>query len=877
MLNFENSVWDKVLVTRHHKLSLVCFLCCYISLFSQSVERPSIWVKQADKAIVLQRIEDHSEIKAYYKQFAERVEKDLSAYQKDKKEYLYRLPWNLRQRQGTHFPPFQTFTDFDGRSREQQIVLMHYLQTAIDCGVLYFLTDEKPYAEYAASVLHNVTNGLLALPSPQEKHNAGWLYTKDHLREAREIGAQLPIIYDFVHPYLKNKGNVYDLGQNAMVPFNFKDGQKVFRTYVKLALERGIIDCNWPVLESPSLVGNILALDDDEERNSLLPYFLTQNTKHQDALAKVAAHYLDYDGDWPESINYANGVNTFLTYLMTLLTKYDPSLHLGQKYPQILEALPKPYYLTYPNKTETILFGDGHRKYNPNYQAYETAYYLAKLESQEKYRKIYGSLINSAIARGDYIRFKLGFRNYGARHYNEPTKLLWFEPSIDGSIKDYPLPVTDELPFAGIVLQRNLSETNKPADALMGFVGGGHYVHGHATGMFLELYGKGFVLGNKSGRSRYRSEIHENYYRLFASNNTVIVNGSSEGKGGWAGLQINTVQKIVTEPKPKTEAISPMNSFSMTRFVDDKGDNAEAIQERTLGIVRTSPKTGYYIDVFRSKSSLPNQFHDYIYHNIGESLSLTSHTRPLVLKPDNERFSNSKNKPWTNNKKARHPGWHYFKFIETSNIHSENVTATFSATKLDPKPIKMKAFVLGANKREYTKVMAPPSTEGPIPYRESQTPTLVIRQIGEAWNNPFAVVYEPIKGNKGSITSVNNLEQNGIFKGFEICSKVNNKNLKQFVIIQDSSNSEFTDLDKEISFIGRYAVITLDNENSLHSIYMGDGSSLKYKDTNIISNTGESTAVFIDYKQDIPKVKTTKSITLKNDAFKTKIYKPTQE
>jgi hypothetical protein len=55
-------------------------------------------------------------------------------------------------------------------------------------------------------------------------------------------------------------------------------------------------------------------------------------------------------------------------------------------------------------------------------------------------------------------------------------------------------------------------------------------------------------------------------------------------------------------------------------FVDDKGDKAEAIQERTLALIRTSETSGYYIDVFRSKSSLPNEFHDYLYHNIGDEL-----------------------------------------------------------------------------------------------------------------------------------------------------------------------------------------------------------------------------------------------------------------
>jgi len=856
--------------TRIGQLILVVFLCYYTPLFSQVTERPSIWVKEADKPTILHKIKTNTEISDYYKNFTERVENDLIAYQSDKESYMKKLPWNYTGIKTKKFPPLHTYTSFNGRAREEQNTIMHYLQTAIDCGVLYFLTDDKLYAEYAGSILFNISKGLLALPEPKESHNAGWLYTKDHLREAREIGAQLPIIYDFVYQYLKNNGKVYDLGQNSMVPFNFEDGQQVFRTYVKLALERGIINCNWPILESPSLVGNILALDDEQERNKLLPYFLTINTKHQDALQKIANHYLEYNGDWPESINYSNGVNTFLTYLMTLLTKYDPSLHLGLKYPQILEALPKPYYLTYPNKKETILFGDGHRNYSPKYHAYETAYYLAKLENQKEFINIYGSLLNSNIAQGNYKRFQLGNRSYGARFYNEPTKLLWFEPKIEGNVKDYPLPVTDELPFAGIFLQRNLSKSQNAEDDLMGFVGGGHYVHGHATGMFMELYGKGFVLGGKSGRTQYRTEIHENYYRLFASNNTVVVNGSSEGKGGWAGLEINTVEKIAIDPEPKTDPVSPYNSFSRTRFKDDKGNHAEAIQERTLGIIRTSPTSGYYIDVFRSKSALPNQYHDYIYHNIGESLNITSNERPLPLFPDQKRYSNSKNKPWTNNKYAKHPGWHYFESIQTSEQTSENIVAIFTANKLDPDPIKMKAFILGAENREYSSVMAPPSTEGPKPYRSKKTPTLVIRKNKEAWQNPFAVIYEPIKGNNGSITDVKKIEKEDIFKGVEVYSTVDKEDIKQLILIQDSNKTTFTN--KDVIFTGSYAVITVDENNNLRTIYIGEGSYLKFKNTILETNSGQPTAVFIDFRNDDINVKAKSSITLKSRDNSVKTY-----
>ncbi len=856
-------------------LIITCMLIVSNKLLAQSPERPLIWVKPADKTEILQKIKDYPQVKQYYKKFQKRVEKDIAQYQKDKERYVFQLPWNLDLNKAKNYPPFKTYISFNGKDRQEQDIMMHYLQTAVDCGVLYFLTEEESYAEYAATILHTFVNGLLQLPIKKEYHNAGWVYTRDHLREAREIGAQLPIIYDFVHSYLKPGGKVYDLAASEMVLFDFSSGQKVFRTYVDLALERGIINCNWPILESPSLVGNILALDNEQEREELLPYFLTKNTRRQDAFEKISTHYLDYGGDWPESINYSNGVNRFLTYLMTIMVKYRPSLQLGKNNSHILEALPKDYFLTYPNKTETLSFGDGHRQYRPNHHAYETAYHLAKLEKLEILQDKFGSLINSAVANEKYKRFQLKERSYSATYYGEPTKLLWFEPSIEGSVKDYPLPTIDELPFAGIVLQRNLSETNNPKDGLMSFVGGGHYVHGHATGMFMELYGKGFVLGNKAGRSTYRTEIHENYYRIFASNNTVVVNGASEGKGGWAGLEINTVAKIAVEPRPEKKPVSPFHSFSMTSFKDDKGDNAEAIQERTMGIVRTSPTTGYYIDVFRSKSELPNEFHDYIYHNIGESLQLKHSKGELTLTSDPNRYSNSKNKPWTNNKEARHPGWHYFKEIKSSDTFKENVTAVFKAEKLAKTSIGMKAFIMGNENRTYTKTMAPPTLEGPKVYRDAKTPTLVVRQNGEAWHNPFAVIYEPISNNQSHLTSVIKIERDGIFKGFQVTSESSRGPLKQYIIIQESPLDMYTDSEQKLSFTGRYAVITLDERNNLFSTYIGDGSALNYGNLSVKVEKEETAAVFISFEDGEPKVSTTKKIILKSGANHMKPYTPT--
>jgi len=75
------------------------------------------------------------------------------------------------------------------------------------------------------------------------------------------------------------------------------------------------------------------ALDDVTERNKYLNHYLSESTSGQDALAKVALHYKNQGDIWPESSQYTNDVAERSTKLMFLLTKYDPSLHLAQKYP----------------------------------------------------------------------------------------------------------------------------------------------------------------------------------------------------------------------------------------------------------------------------------------------------------------------------------------------------------------------------------------------------------------------------------------------------------------------------------------------------------------------------------------------------------------
>jgi hypothetical protein len=159
--------------------------------------------------------------------------------------------------------------------------------------------------------------------------------------------------------------------------------------------------------------------------------------------------------------------------------------------------------------------------------------------------------------------------------------------------------------------------------------------------------------------------------------------------------------------------------------------------------------------------------------------------------------------------------------------------------------------------------MAPHTFEAPSPYNNLPTPTLVIRKKGEAWINPFVVVYEAFDGNKpnGSIQSVTKLEQNGVFKGLKIVSKLKNESITQFVLIQ-SGDEIFADKNAGIVFQGEFGIITLDAKNKLQEMYLGDGVKLAYGKVELNSATGNPAGGFVDFTRTIPTINTNGKITV---------------
>ena len=802
-----------------------------VKSYGQQLTRPFILVKASERDQILQKINTQPWANDIYIHLKSIADVQVKKFYKNPKTYIERLPFNWSNKTAANFPPFlktdhvengkhrnlDNATDAEWRPAE---LLIEHLQTALDCSILYYLTQDKKYAYVASTILYSFIKSVQQSQLSDWHGRGGWLFPYDGFREVRVIGYRLPLIYDFIHPYIKSGGQSFDMLKKQNVNFPFSEAQNVFKTYANITVNYGQTGSNHCVLEAPSLVYNALGMDNETEREKWLSYFLTESTKNQDALTVMAENYKNQGDIWPETSQYLNHSTAILAKLLLVVNRYKPSLKLGKQYPNILYALPRLDYFVYPNN-EIVRWGDGHRRAHAPYEAYENAYAVAKMDGLEELKEKFAPLLKNAMAKGKYRRKSL-------------EALFWYTDTNNDDNISIVLPRTDRVYHAGIVMQRNLSSTNNPKDDLMCFVGGAHMVHGHAEGMNIELYGEGQVLGVDHGRKKYGKDLHENYSRIFAAHNTVIVNGSSQGEGGWVNLGINSVALISMEPKVGAKAVSPQHSFSQTSFRDDKGDQAEATQERTLALIRTSPTTGYYVDVFRSKSKLPNEYHDYLYHNIGDKLIFEN--KDMDFKKTPERYMGNANKEWIHNKKYRNPGWHFFKNIKTSKVYDKDVKATFNTKKLSSDAIFMQLHIPAFENRQYTKVKAPITFEAPKPYDHLETPTLVIRNKGAAWENPFVVVFEPFNENESAtIKSVQKLEKNGVYKGLKIISCTPNEKWIQYVITQ-SKNEIFQDETLGIYFKGTFAVISLNENDTLKSIYVGEGDRLIYKDETIETN-----------------------------------------
>lgn len=824
---------------RSYRLRCILFLLVFTAIANNgnAVERPFIWVTAAEKSIIFNNIMNNEWAKKRFVQLQNRIAKKVPKLNRDRKKNVSDFPLE-RDKDTGKFPAF--IKQARGYPKEYRNVLQRALQDGIDCGVLYYLTSDKQYAKCAADILHTVVQGLKNTEIDKTKKGRyGWIMPDDHLLESRIYAAQIPIIYDFVYDYLKAGNDVYDLYLDDYVEFDFEAAQFVFETYAQLTLDVGLVDNNWPVLESPSLVHNALAIDDENIRNKYLTHYLFEDTKFQDSLTKVAKSYVNAGDIWPESLNYSMTVANWSLYLMTLLDRIYP-LEVGNKFPNIASALLTYKQLQFPNN-EYPSFGDGDRRYKSSYPDLEIAYLSATLNKNQGLIDAFANELKAGIKSKAYKRDKLSHIYSTASIYHSPLELLWAVADLgDKPVTEFVPPRTVDIPFAGIFIQRNLeTPRNKKYNGLMAMIGGASYVHGHASGIDMELYGRGHVLGINAGKADYSADVHKNYHRIFAAHNTVISNGASASSGkNWVGLGMNKVQKVAMEPAPRQPAVSNNYSFVTANFHDEFNLVKEAYHQRTTALIRLGDTDGYYIDVFRAKSDTPDQYHDYLYHNKSDEIIVNNQGQLVNFKMDSERFLASKQLKSTRTE-HQHPGWHFFTDVKTSPVINSGVDVKFKANALKKDPVTMHAFVVEGLDLTITTALSPISKSENKPYNVKPIPLMALRHEGDAWVNPFAVVYEPkVSQNKPTIRSVRRIMDKGIFKGVQVKAQVGKRKIEQFILIQQASKDKYVNNNLGIEFTGHFAVITLE-KGKLTELYIGQGSQLTYKDETLNVSEGK--------------------------------------
>ena len=342
--------------------------------------------------------------------------------------------------------------------------------------------------------------------------------------------------------------------------------------------------------------------------------------------------------------------------------------------------------------------------------------------------------------------------------------------------------------------------------------------HMHANGINMELYGKGFVQGADPGKgANYLQPVYLEYYSQFPAHNTVMVDGVSS----YTEMFSNHAFDLMGE-YPKAEQKSdyyPNITYSDVYFLEPE---TRSDQSRLVSIVKTGETTGFYVDIFRSKKQRKgDKFHDYYYHNLGQSLQISdTKGNPLVLKPSEELafaggFLYALDYMWDKNS------------LKTSDDYQAEWKIDMPEGEAD---VFMNLWMKGTEGREVFTIKSPPCksfrNNNGLPYEVDKEPylTFAARQHGEAWEHPFVSVYEPFTSEEGkSIASIHGFDDENGSKEFAGLHITHKSCREDFVF---SSNGIQTVKYNGLSTDATYALVG-NEKNDDFVLFLGNGTKLE--------------------------------------------------
>ncbi len=807
-----------------------CLLLLGITVSAQSLPHPVIFTTDEEREDVLEKIEQYDWAKSIVDQLHQRVDDQLARHQKNPATVLKAIP-AFATNDHQHDDP----SGMEPARKHNRI-----LSLASDAAVLYYLTEDKRYAEFAADIL-GVYIDTIAPRTPESTTITGNAFF-----DPRTTYGPFALTYDFIYDYLTSAdATVYNLALDKRIPFDNDKAQNAITNMVGNTLQEygrpdkhGTFISNHPILTAPGVLFGILCIEDNVERQRLFNVFWEEGTWHQNSFKHTILPMFGDQGIWPESTSYS--FMSAVSMILNIVDRIYPGMNVTNEYKHVLKGNFLFDNLRMPDR-RFVRYGDSKRNNDGTINLYRYTLDIAERRGySDLAKKAKVALKQAYDARGGYdpILTDNTFNNY------EILQLFWETPlpdNIEESI-DFQKP-TVIIEHAGIALQRNYVDKNNELYGLCGIIGGAHYVHSHVTGIAMELYGAGYVMAPNAGLPpsvvERRIPLHEHYFRLYAGNNTVIVNGTSHGldKGSWkrnANVWQNTAVNIACEPGHLKDPISDKFSFA-TQQLNDEVNNC--LQERTLSTIRTSETTAYYLDVFRSKSLDENKFHDYIYHNIGDKTTiLNAQGEELVLK-NTDRYQTDIGDV------VRSPGWRFFEDTKVTNTTKEATHVRFDVEYNDR---YMHMFVPGGIEREYTKALAPLTREAKNGYVNKKTQVLAIRQQGEAWDRPYVSVFEPSASKQSSVQRVEALKDGQKVVGTKVISKVGESIITDYIICQEKADATYSNKELNLNFQGRFGIVRTEESANKTSftLYIGEGQSMEFEGNRIVAD-GDGRALLV--------------------------------
>ena len=708
------------------------------------------------------------------------------------------------------------------------------LGIARDAAFLYWMTGEEKYARLAAGVFDTYMTGIYYRNVPVDL-NHGHQQTLVGLTSFEVIHEDaLHIVvplYDFLYHYLQS---------------NYPDKMMIYAGALKKwadnIIANGVPHNNWDLLQARYIMNVGLVLEDNKEyadgkgREYYIDYVMNRSSIRQWSLTKLADYGFDSEtGIWAECPGYSSVViNDYANFTH----QFDHNLQydLVKAMPVLAKAVAAtPQYL-FPNRM-ICGFGDTH----PSYLS--TNFFIRMIQNAQANGKKEQERYFTALLK--CLNPEEGSEKSGKKNVRASVnsffedKPLVLDPKVEaGKIEDYVSPLF-YAPNVSWLVQRNGMH---PRNSLMISLNASEGNHMHANGISMELYGKGYVLGPDAGIGLflYSGLDYAEYYSQFPSHNTVCVDGISSYPVMKSNHSFDLLSCFPASAEPGKGFTSVTYSQVAFREPESRAD-----QTRLMGIVTTGLETGYYVDVFRSRKERGgDKMHDYFYHNLGQTMTLTAADgTDLNLQPTEE---------------LAFAGAHLYAY---SYLYDKKVAATDQDVKvtftIDMKDkggddISMNLWMKGEPEREVFTALAP-MTEGlsrtpHMPYNIKEQPTLtfVARQHGEAWNRPFVAVYEPsTRKEPSAIQSVSyfDAEEPGLKDFAGICVESKNGRTDHIFSLTDSSQ---TATYQGMKVKADYAVISNEYAGN-RTLFIGNGTQLIASGISI--QTSEAANVLLEKKQ----------------------------